>query len=271
MLRLRGDLDGALARYREALAIKVAALGEDHVDTALTHNSIALVLMARGDLDGAERELRLALPVFEAAGHGERAMVLHNLGLIAQRRGDHRAALARFDEAGLVYVATIGPDAAAPVRLLVDRAESERALGDRAAARRDAAEAARRAEAVEGDEGLAIGADAEALVAALGGTMGGTMGGKGRGGGGPRAEVGAGAGTGERAEIGAGTGTGTGTGERAEIGAGTGTGTGERAEFGAGTGTGTGERPEVGAGTGTDQAPRRDVGVYGSGQAWDRQ
>ena len=138
VLRLEGDLAGALAHYREALAIERAALGDGHAATGLTRNSIGLVLMAQGQLDDAEVEIAAARDILEAAAHGERAIAHHNLGLIAQRRGDHRAALRHFDAALAVYRVTIGEDAEAPVRLLLDRADSERAIGRRKEALRNA-------------------------------------------------------------------------------------------------------------------------------------
>lgn len=138
VLRLEGDLAGALARYREALAIERAALGDAHAATGLTRNSIGLVLMAQDQLDDAEVEIAAARDILEAAAHGERAIAHHNLGLIAQRRGDHRAALRHYDAALAIYRATIGEDAEAPVRLLLDRAVSERATGRRDEAIRNA-------------------------------------------------------------------------------------------------------------------------------------
>jgi len=124
VLRLGDDLDGALARYREALAIEREALGDDHASTGLTRNSIGLVLMAQGKLDEAQAELEQARTILERAGNGERALALHNLGLIAQARGRHREALRWFDDADAVYRDTVGADADGPRRLREDRRRS---------------------------------------------------------------------------------------------------------------------------------------------------
>ncbi len=164
VLRIGGELAPALVRYREALAIKLAVLGEGHVDTALTRNSIALVLLAQGELDAAEAELRAAQRVLDAAGHGERAMVTHNLGLIAQRRGRHAEALAAFAVAARLYAETVGADAEPAVRLLLDRAVSEEALGERGEARGHVVAARDRAARMDGAAARAVKEDAAEIV-----------------------------------------------------------------------------------------------------------
>jgi tetratricopeptide (TPR) repeat protein/predicted Ser/Thr protein kinase len=137
VLRLRGDLDQALATYREALAIETATEGESPI-AGLTHNSIGLVLMARKQWREARVELTAARDALARAGHGDRAFAEHNLGLVAQALNDHREALDHFDRADRVYTATIGNDATAPIRLLIDRARSELALADPISAREHA-------------------------------------------------------------------------------------------------------------------------------------
>jgi tetratricopeptide (TPR) repeat protein/predicted Ser/Thr protein kinase len=149
VLRLRGDLEAALATYREALAVEVATQGERSIAAALTHNSIGLVELERAhrtkarnterpelaskadvqrfflELDAARREIELARDIFTATNHGDRAFAEHNLGLVAQARGEHETALAHFDAAAKLYAITIGADAPAAVRLVEDRAASE--------------------------------------------------------------------------------------------------------------------------------------------------
>jgi tetratricopeptide (TPR) repeat protein len=131
VLRLRPDLDGALALYREALAIDEAAGGAESSAAGLTHNSIGLVHMARADWAAARGELERAHAILSAAGHADRAMADHNLGLVAQATGDHKAAVARFVAAAAVYAQTIGVAAPPAVRLVDDLAVSERALARR--------------------------------------------------------------------------------------------------------------------------------------------
>jgi tetratricopeptide (TPR) repeat protein len=95
-LRLLGRAGEALERYRASLAIKIAALGAAHSEVALTRNSIALIHIERGELDRAVAELEAALAIYEERGSPERAVVLRNLGLVAERRGDRGAARERF-------------------------------------------------------------------------------------------------------------------------------------------------------------------------------
>jgi eukaryotic-like serine/threonine-protein kinase len=139
--RLRGKLDAALALYQRALAIEDAARGKESVQSALTHNSIGLVLMARLDWVGARTEITLARDAFLKAGHGDLAFTEHNLGLIAAALKDPRTALAHFDIAARYYERTIGDDATAPIRLHLDRARARAALGEKRAARVDTAKA----------------------------------------------------------------------------------------------------------------------------------
>jgi eukaryotic-like serine/threonine-protein kinase len=125
VLRLRGNLVDALATYREALAVEIATQGERSIAAALTHNSIGLVELERKDLAAARTDFELARDILTAANHGDRAFAEHNLGLVAQAAGDHKAALAHFGAAAAIYNATIGLDAPAAVRLIADRARSE--------------------------------------------------------------------------------------------------------------------------------------------------
>ncbi len=125
--RLRGQLDAATASYRAALALEHGA------DAGLTHNSLGLVAMARGEWTAARTELAAALELL--ADDGDRALAEHNLGIVAAALGDHATALAHFARAAAIYVATIGDAAPAALRLPLDQARSELALGHLAAAR----------------------------------------------------------------------------------------------------------------------------------------
>ena len=164
VLRLRGDLDGAVALYDEALAIELATRGESSVAAALTRNSLGLVHMARHDWTAARAALSSARDALAAAGHGDLAFAEHNLGLVAAATGDHPAARDHFTRAAAAYAATIGGDASGPIRLALDQARTDLALGDLARARTHAAhasDAARRADIAW------IAAEADALTATL--------------------------------------------------------------------------------------------------------
>jgi tRNA A-37 threonylcarbamoyl transferase component Bud32/tetratricopeptide (TPR) repeat protein len=166
VLRRKGDLEAALATYREALAIDEATAGAESAAAGLTHNSIGLVLMKRGEWAAARAELERARAILDAWHHADRAMAEHNLGLVSQATADHRGALTKFATAAAIYADTIGHHAPPAVRLLLDRAASERALGDRAAARALAEEARAAAAQLDGAEWITT--DADALLAALG-------------------------------------------------------------------------------------------------------
>jgi len=141
VLRLRGKLDAAAATYRQALAIEIATRGELGVEAGLTHNSLGLVAIARGRLGEARSELELARTALTAAGHGDRAFAIHNLGIVAAASGDHLAAVALYDQAAAVFDATTGADVTSAIRLHLDRARSLAALGRRDAARAEATRA----------------------------------------------------------------------------------------------------------------------------------
>ncbi|AKF04123.1 serine/threonine-protein kinase [Sandaracinus amylolyticus] len=108
VLRLTGDLDAALAAYEQALAIKEAGLG-DHPEVALTENSLGLVRVERGELDAARGHYTRALRIFEREGHGDRAIVLHNLALLDREIGALDAALERVRAARGIDAERVGP------------------------------------------------------------------------------------------------------------------------------------------------------------------
>jgi tetratricopeptide (TPR) repeat protein len=77
-----GDLAGARPLFARALAICEQALGPDHPDTAVSLNSLGLLLRAQGDLAGARPLYARALAICEKAlgpGHPETATVRRNL------------------------------------------------------------------------------------------------------------------------------------------------------------------------------------------------
>ncbi|MDX2091627.1 MAG: serine/threonine-protein kinase [Kofleriaceae bacterium] len=129
VLRLQGDLDAAAATYREALEIEIATRGPRSVEVGLTRNSLGLVHLARRDLAAGRTELALAHDLLAAGGHGDAAFADHNLGLVEAAAGNHAAALTHYERAAAAYQGTIGATATPALRLLLDRARSELALG----------------------------------------------------------------------------------------------------------------------------------------------
>ena len=78
-----------------ALAIREAALGPDHPDTATSLNNLAALHRARGEYDAAEPLFARALAIREAAlgpDHPDTATSLNDLALLHRDRGEHDAA-----------------------------------------------------------------------------------------------------------------------------------------------------------------------------------
>lgn len=79
-LHRKGDLDGAIRAYRQALTLKP--------DDAETHCSLGLALNGRGDLDNAVRAYRRAIQI-----NPDNAQAHYNLGLALKARGDSAGAV----------------------------------------------------------------------------------------------------------------------------------------------------------------------------------
>ena len=90
---LRGDYDGALARYREQLAL-------DPANTSV-HTDIGRVLRLRGDLEGAARELAISLQrrPSDPKARYELALVDEQAGRATEAVAELRRALAVWAEA----------------------------------------------------------------------------------------------------------------------------------------------------------------------------
>ncbi len=113
IMRTRGDLDGALERYREAERIWRKALGDDHPNVAVCVNNIGSVLKDKGDLDGALERLREAERIDRAAfgdDHPKIAIRVNNIGSVLRARGDLDGALERLREAERIFRKALGDD-----------------------------------------------------------------------------------------------------------------------------------------------------------------
>jgi CHAT domain-containing protein/tetratricopeptide (TPR) repeat protein len=94
-LRASSDLGGAIAAYREALAIRRGILGENDPLVATTLNNIGSAYAELGDLSRATEFLRGALTIREKvlpADDPALAWSAHNLGFVAFRAGRHAEA-----------------------------------------------------------------------------------------------------------------------------------------------------------------------------------
>ena len=99
VLRRQSKWEEALEHYRESLAIKRSVYGDNHSAVALTRNSIAVVHIERDELESAAAELGKALAIYESTVNPERAGVLRNMGLIAERRAKLGEAESFFERA----------------------------------------------------------------------------------------------------------------------------------------------------------------------------
>jgi CHAT domain-containing protein/Tfp pilus assembly protein PilF len=89
LLRERGDLEGAESAQREALRRDPSSGGQSHIP----QRALAKTLVERGKLDEAETLLRGSLESARTLGLGViAAELLHALGDLALRRGEHTAA-----------------------------------------------------------------------------------------------------------------------------------------------------------------------------------
>ena len=67
MLRVQGDYFAAADRYREALKLKIEALGGDHYEVGVAYNNLGVVLVDQGDYEGAELVFNEACEVLSDA------------------------------------------------------------------------------------------------------------------------------------------------------------------------------------------------------------
>jgi Tfp pilus assembly protein PilF len=86
-----GDRAGARPYYERALAIREAALGPDHPDTARSLNNLAILCYHEGDMPEAARLMRRALEIREARlgpEHPDTQGSRQSLTIIEARLGD---------------------------------------------------------------------------------------------------------------------------------------------------------------------------------------
>lgn len=101
LLGLRGDPAAGADTLRKALSVAVASVGEQHLNTAQTHNFLALQLINSGDKDGAIYHLEKALELFRglvAEDHPQITIVLYNLAEQQSRSGNVADAIRGFRE-----------------------------------------------------------------------------------------------------------------------------------------------------------------------------
>jgi len=108
-----GRYPEALAKAREALALREQALGPSHPDVAVSLNNIAFILKAMGDNAGARSHFDRAINIAEKAfgpNHPEVALKLNNLGAFLEDTGQHVAARAVFERVLRIHEQALGPN-----------------------------------------------------------------------------------------------------------------------------------------------------------------
>jgi nucleoside phosphorylase/Tfp pilus assembly protein PilF len=149
----------ALAEARkqlgQALRIKEAAHGPEHLEVASTLNILGNVAELQGDLSGARALQERALRIKEAAygpEHPEVAITLGNLGNVARLQGDLSGARALQERALRIKEAAYGPEHPAVARTLNNLGLVARDQGDLSGARALLERALRIKEAAHGPE-----------------------------------------------------------------------------------------------------------------------
>ena len=96
----RSDYDGARARYEQALPLYRQA---GDVREANCISRLGDIALARSDLDGARARYEQALPLYRQAGNVLEANYIKGLGDIALARSDHDTARAQYEQALSLY------------------------------------------------------------------------------------------------------------------------------------------------------------------------
>ncbi|MAS53045.1 MAG: hypothetical protein CMJ44_00175 [Pimelobacter sp.] len=112
LLREQGDLDGAEAAAREALALDQSVFGDAHPQTATSMRNLASILRDREQYDEAGRLYQAALDIRRAAlgpDHPRVANLLNSFGKLRAEEGDLEGAIALSREVLRIYRAQ--PDA----------------------------------------------------------------------------------------------------------------------------------------------------------------
>ena len=92
-LERQGDLAGAEQHHLQAIEVKEAGLGVDHVTTALSYNGLGELYLTTNKLDKAEEYLKKALRVREHSGpKSDLAVTRDNMARFFEMKGDLDAA-----------------------------------------------------------------------------------------------------------------------------------------------------------------------------------
>ena len=114
----RGQVEEGLAHARRGLALRIAAVGDDHPDVACDLNAMGALHHDGGDASAAEGCYRRALEIFEntlGTEHYEVGMTCANLAVAAATSGDTDQARLHYERALRILESALGtahPDVA---------------------------------------------------------------------------------------------------------------------------------------------------------------
>ena len=128
--RARAAYSKATPLLRDALAMRVKALGPEHPDTATSLANLASLLQDKGDFAEARAPMERALAITERAGGPERvARILNNLALLLVAQDDLAGARALLERVLAIREKAFGPEHArtslARCSLCVERVGSD--------------------------------------------------------------------------------------------------------------------------------------------------
>ncbi|KAJ3555797.1 hypothetical protein NP233_g12123 [Leucocoprinus birnbaumii] len=94
-LQKQGDYLGAEKVYLQALQLKLAGAGDDHITTAQTRNGLGELYIIMRKFDEAEDQLKRALAVFKAINSQtlDAPVTIENLAQVYEGKGDLQKAL----------------------------------------------------------------------------------------------------------------------------------------------------------------------------------
>ena len=129
----RGEYEAADRGFREALALRRAALGPDHPDVAASLNDLGNNDYARGRYAEARENLEKALALRErilGPEHPDLANTETGLGAVFSALGDHRASRDHYARAAAIRRAALGPEHPRTASALINLGNAEFALGE---------------------------------------------------------------------------------------------------------------------------------------------
>lgn len=157
-LRVLGQLDEAMPHYEKALQQRERHFGSDSLEVAQVLNNMALGWIHGAESARAASLLTRALEIRrrELGRHYLVTQCLHNLTLIALRRGDYRQAESRARETLEIKAEVLPPRHPSTGRTMTLLAQALRELGDYAEAERTLTQAIEILREVWGDEHLDV-------------------------------------------------------------------------------------------------------------------